>query len=77
MAKFHSTAAHPNNTFVLVDGLWKSATGEWYGWDDSKMYRCDAKPVPNYGPQDHSACHNGSDDSPRRWKLFPDYAHED
>lgn len=55
--RHHSVNAHPNNTYAKVDGLWKSATGEWYGWADTDMYPCSAAPVPNYGPQDHSGCH--------------------
>lgn len=54
--RYHSIYAHRNNTFTLVDGLWRSATGENYGWDDSALYPCSASPVPNYGPQDHSVC---------------------
>lgn len=54
--RYHSTKAHPNNTFARKDGLWLSSTGERYGWDASTMYPCVATPVANYGPQDHSDC---------------------
>lgn len=54
--RYHSINAHPNNTFDREDRLWKSRTGEWYGWSWDDMYACIAAEVPNYGPQDHSKC---------------------
>lgn len=59
--RYHSVNAHPNNTYVRQDGLWKSATGEWYGWPDSDMYACSAAPVRPGWPGDHSECRHESE----------------